>query len=505
MNREGAETYLRLLAEAKMRGALTHVADRPWRSPPDPGRMGIMLVAEALTAVGALATETVDDILADFDLAVSVRQLHHEPGPGPATPGPISTIPPGIMPPWSGRVAAMARWAGQAHVRRSRPPTRAEPANPEPPGRSGADRFVPVGLTVPVLDGDIGGDLCLMSFAQTGSGARFIAVWGICRSPAEVGLGLPYSSLITSEQLTVTDNRGTRYELDFRPGGSLEHVSEIGLRPAPPDDIRWLDVATPLSPPVRLDLDPDDAAADDEPQAGEAAETGLSPGEHLLMMLAERLLTVVPECLYRWRPGVAPGPEQAMAAELGDIVAALAAADVLSPASPVPARIAALCAGLGIEEHGIAAPPVHDLPERWLSLLAHYGRRKPDTAPVRDGYAAAAAALPERDGIGLAVAGLHNSEGNTWLHVLTRGRTPENLPGLLGLRRDFPLSVWLRDSGGRWHVAQPTGWHRTNCEGPVRLRLMPPLPRSTAWVEVLTAGQSGEVRARLPLSWGYPR
>ena len=46
MNREGAETYLRLLAEAKMRGALAHVADRSWRSPPGGGRMGIMLVAE---------------------------------------------------------------------------------------------------------------------------------------------------------------------------------------------------------------------------------------------------------------------------------------------------------------------------------------------------------------------------------------------------------------------------------------------------------------------------
>jgi hypothetical protein len=504
MDREGAETNLRLLAEAKMRGVLARAADRPWHPAPGGGRMGIMLVAEALTSVGALDAETVDDILADFDLAVSVRHLHDEPGPG-LVAGQIGTIPPGVVPPGAMRAAAVARWGGRAPMRRSRPPAGAKPGTPERPGRAGADRFVPVGVTVPVHDGDIGGDLCLMSFARTGSGARFLAVWGICRSPAEVGMGLPHSSLITAGQLTVTDDRGTRYELDFRPGGSLEHVSEIGLRPAPPDDIRWLDVATPLSPPVRLDLGSGGPAAEEEPQAGAGGETGLSPGELLLMMLADRLLTVVPAYLYRWRPGVAPGAEQAMAAELGDIVAALAAAGALSPASPVPARIAALCASLGIEEHGLTAPPAHDLPERWLSLLAHYGRRKPDTAPVRDGYAAVAAALPERDGLGLAVAGLHNSEGNTWLHVLTRGRTPESLPGLLGLRRDFPLSVWLRDSGGRWHVTQPTGWHRAGCEGPVRLRVMPPLPRSTASVEVLAAGRSGEARARLPLRWGYPR
>ena len=508
MDREGAETYLRLLAEAKMRGALARVADRPWHSPPGGGRMGIMLVAEALTAVGALGTETVDDILADFDLAVSVRQLHDQPGAGP---GMARSMPYRIAPPGTMHAAAVARWAAQVQARRSGPAVRAgrlvlaEPANPEPSVASGADRFAPVGLTVPFYDEGISGDMYLMSFVQTSAGARFITVWGINSTPAELGSGALFPSLIPLDLLTVTDDRGTRYELDFRPGSGLEHASEIGLRPAPPGDVRWLDVAAPLSPPVRLDLDPktaDDPAAGDQPQAGQAE---LSPGEHLLLMLADRLLTVVPECLHRWRPPAAPGPEQAMAAGLGDIVAALEAAGALSPLSPVPAWLAALCACLGLGEHRIAAPPAPDLPEHWLSLLAHYERRKPDTAPVRDGYAGAAADLAELDGIGLAVLGLHNTEGNSSLHLLARGRTPESLPGKLGLRRDFPFSVWIRDSGGRWHVAQPAGWHRPGCESPLRLRLVPPLPRSTAWIEVLATGQSGEVRARLPLRWGYPR
>jgi len=105
MNREGAETYLRLLAGAKMRGALAHVADRPRRSPPGGGRMGIMLVAEALTAVGALGTETVDDILADFDLALGVRQLHDQPGAGP---GMARSMPYRIAPPGTMHAAAVA-------------------------------------------------------------------------------------------------------------------------------------------------------------------------------------------------------------------------------------------------------------------------------------------------------------------------------------------------------------------------------------------------------------
>jgi hypothetical protein len=196
-----------------------------------------------------------------------------------------------------------------------------------------------------------------------------------------------------------------------------------------------------------------------------------------------------------------------MTAALGDIIAGLEAADVLSPLSLVPARLAALCASLRISGHGIAAAPADDLPEPWLSLLAHYQRRKPDLAPVRDGYAGVAAVLPELDGVRLALLGLLNSEGSSSLHVLACGMTAEGQPGPLGVDLDFPLSIWLRDSGGRWHAARPAGWHRTgpgNRECAVRLRLVPPLGRSTPWIEVVAGGRSAEVRTRLPLRWGYP-
>ena len=67
MNREGAETFLRLVAEAEMRGQLA--------------RSKVMVAGQALTAVGALDIGTVEDILADFDLAVSVRQLYEKSRP----------------------------------------------------------------------------------------------------------------------------------------------------------------------------------------------------------------------------------------------------------------------------------------------------------------------------------------------------------------------------------------------------------------------------------------
>jgi hypothetical protein len=33
------------------------------------------------------------------------------------------------------------------------------------------------------------------------------------------------------------------------------------------------------------------------------------------------------------------------------------------------------------------------------------------------------------------------------------------------------------------------------------LEIVPPLDRGTAWIDVVTAGQSAEVRATLPLRW----
>ena len=418
MNREGAETYLRLLGEAEMRGLLTAAQRSLWAASPAGGRAKLMVVGQALAAVGALHPQTADDILADFDLAASVRLLHEQtsqgPGRGAAGAPPVGSLPAGALPARTIQAAAVARWAAQIQFGHSGSLTRArrlartwpagsagppDPEDPEHPDhgpdQAGADRFVPVGLTIPFHDEGISGELHLMSFAHTGSGARFIAAWGMRTPSLQHPMGLPHPDLIPFELFTVTDDRGARYDLDFTPGSGPEWTCEISLRPAPPDDIRWLDVAAPLSPAVRVELTAGNGPAADELTVSEAK---LSPGEHLLIMLAEHLLTVAPEFsrnLRRQLAAVSPGPLQAMTAALGDIIAGLEAADVLSPLSLVPGRLAALCASLRIGGHGIAAAPADDLPEPWLSLLAHYQRRKPDVAPVRDGYAGVAAVLPE--------------------------------------------------------------------------------------------------------------
>jgi hypothetical protein len=502
MNREGAETYLRLLAEAELRGPMVPARRQPWAVPtrrqswPGPGGSTARLaaVAQALIAVRALDHETAEDILADFDLAVSLRQRADRPTSGRvgapvSRPGRLMFTPPGMLA-RRGRLAALtAREAARS---------------PQPePGPHGPDRLVPVGLTVPYRDEDLSGEMFLMAFAHTAAGARFTMVWQT-HGVSDPDRGPIHPGILPFERFTVTDNRGGRYQLNFASSGGPEWAGDVSLRPEPPDDIGWLDISAPDGPVVRVGLDPGAAqsAGGAEPPV---SETKLSPGEHLLVMLAERLLTVAPEFPHDLRmqlAAISPGPLHTMATGMGDVIAALEAADVLSPLSPVPGRLAAVCAGMRISGHGITAPPAQDLPEPWLSLLAHYQRRKPDTAPVHDGYAAVAAALPELDGIRLALLGLLNTDGGSWLQVLARGLVPETPRGPFGIDSYFPLSVWIRDSGGRWHACRPSGWHRGNGEYVLKLQLVPPLSRSTAWIEVLAAGPSAQVRVQLPLRWG---
>jgi hypothetical protein len=516
LNREGAETFLRLLAETAMRDQLAPDPP-PWAGGPGAGWVRVNVAGQALTAVGALDGATVEDVLADFELAVSLRRLH---GPGPggtghrraratmrAAPAARATVQlrsgrPGPAPAWPAPgTRLVGGWPPEGPG--SPGPAALPPPDPDP-DQGAADRFVPIGLTVPFHRDGLSGELYLMSFARTGAGARLIVLWGQPALSPERELGLQQAEPLPVGLFTVTDDHGAVYELDFTHAGGAELTSQVNLRPAPPDGIRWLEVAAPPGPAVRVNLDPASAPPGGAPEVSPA---DLSAGEQLLIMLAEQLLMLAarfPLARQLELPAIAPGVMDTMGTGLGDIIAGLEAVEVLSPSSPVPARLAALCASLRVGGHEITAVPADHLPEPWLSLLAYYQRRKPDTTQVRDGFAAVTAALPELDGIRLVLVGLHNTQGTTVLHVLARGVRREERLGPHGINLDFPLSFWLRDDGGRWHAAHPAGWRPADPEHSIGLVLVPPLPRSTAWVEVLAGGRSGEVRVRLPLRWGSP-
>jgi len=443
MDRERAETHLRLLAEAEPRRALKMPAGSI------PGRWysaRLALVAQALAAVGAVGADVAAEIQADVVLAVASRhRLDARLGPGP------------------GRIRSAPRRASW--------------------------RVVPVGQVIKIQTDDLRRDLLLVAYVQSAGGARFIVTEWPFR---------PFA-------FTAADDRGVSYQISWR--GEMA-PRELQLRPDPPHLIRWLDLATAAGEPaIRIDLDPQIPVPDVT-----VTRNAHSPGELLLDVIAARILTAAARFSQDDNPGqlAAASPElRALGDGPGHIVAALHAAGMLPPDSPVPGQLAGLCARLGIDGHGITAPPAGDLPERWQSMLTPPSRKpQPPSGPGI--LATTVAELPELDGAKIAIAGLHHGERGTIMHLLATGVTPEgDWPYATGVG---PLLVlWIRDSDGRWHatrpdsVVSPWGVNGANPWTDARmvtvwLRIIPPLDRGTAWIEISAAGRSAQVRATLPLS-----
>jgi hypothetical protein len=99
--------------------------------------------------------------------------------------------------------------------------------------------------------------------------------------------------------------------------------------------------------------------------------------------------------------------------------------------------------------------------------------RKPDPPPAWDGFAAVAATLPELNGTRLALLGVLSLGSRTVLYLRASGQG-EAEPA----DQDIPLSIWARDSDGRWHAADLEHWSRDGREHVLTLYLVPPLPRS---------------------------
>jgi hypothetical protein len=434
MDREGAETYLRLLAEAELRRATTiAAASLPgrWRS------TRLELAAQALSAVGAVGADVADEIQADIGLAVGGRYRLSIDRPGRPRSGP----------------RPQRAWY----------------------------RVVPVGQVIKVGEDDMGAELLVVAYAQSAGGARLIVV------------GRPFA------RFAAADDQGVSYQITWSGGHT---ASELVLRPDPSHQIRWLDFTGAAESATRINLGSRLPGPDVI-----VTPTAHSPGELLLDVIAARILRSV---AYRSRD--TPGPPTASAdlrAYIGDgpghVVDALHAADVLPPDSRVPGQLAGLCARLGIDGHGIGAPPDGDLPERWHSMLTPPRRREPQTPFAPGILAATVAELPEPDGARLAIVGLthglHLGEPRTIMHLLAGGVTLED--DWKFARGVTPLPVlWIRDSDGRWHTTRTDGVSAWRDSGVVTvwLEIVPPLDYGTAWIEISAAGPSAQARVTLPLS-----
>jgi hypothetical protein len=473
MNRERAETYLRQLGEAELRRVRRLPAAR---IPGQQNTARLALVAQALVAVGALDAGTADQIRADLELAVAVRQPGQENQASPGQRG----LPPD----------ARMRLARLMHSSLGRAGTVALPVSglstghTRPAPHRASWRVVPVGQVIPIRDDDVRRELLLVAYLQSADGARFTMA------------GWPF------RPFTAVDDHGASYQIGFRGGHA---AAELVLRPGPPHHIRWLDLITaPGEPATRIDLDPQIPAPDVT-----MTRNAHSPGELLLDVIAARILCSgpsVPQDDLEHPPADAADLRAFIGDGPGEIVAALHASGALPPASSVPGQLAGLCTRIGIPGHGITAPAA-DLPEPWHSMLTR-PRRLPQAGP---GIAAATKAeLPELDGthitiLGLhhsTIVGLHNSATQTIVHMLVSGVTREDDWTYGRVVRPLP-ALWVRDSSGRWHATRTNGTGLSGNSGEVILwlEIVPPLDSGTLWIDVVATGRSAEVRVRLPLCW----
>jgi Sigma-70, region 4 len=353
-------------------------------------------VAPVLTAVRALDREVADLILDDFALALGTRRAgtagQQGPDPPSLLPSSAAHLPLGMLMRSRPSAASRRAAAGSSTTAAAGVPVPAR--SPAAPGR-----VILLGQMIPVRGDDVSGEMYLLSYAQTASGARLTV---ITRARGEfVPPGIEHGGMYRPvavfpvHQFSVRDDHGTSYRMGFRGRRGRrpdELAGEITLDPGPPSGIGWLELTTvPGGPAVRIDLSQGNGPPDG---AGVTVrEAGTSPGEHLLHQMATRLLLLALAFPHeiRLHPAVPrPEPFSCVADGLGDVIAALQACGAMSALSLVPGQLAALCASLDVSGHGIPARPAGQLPEPWLSMLAHYRHRKPEQALGRDGCAAAA-------------------------------------------------------------------------------------------------------------------
>lgn len=274
------------------------------------------------------------------------------------------------------------------------------------------------------------------------------------------------------------DNHGGSYGWSLTSGGGGEEwTGGLEMHPAPRPGVLWLDLTfVPDTPPVRINLDqvvPSEPAIEPLPRS----------------QLADRYLDRVAEQLFTRRP--------LAETEWCDGAAALLGAGLITPENPALARLVTLARRRGASvPSNLADRPDAELPERWLSVLDANGAEDGPT-----GITVAAAVLPELDGSRWVIAGLRSNPDSAELHVLGWGGGDQRSfhPHLDWTPDTF--TWWARDSTGRWHVASMEGGSWDDEHSDLRLRVTPPLHPAAASIDVILTGKTGRVTATLPLDW----
>lgn len=455
---EAAETYLRLLAETELRQAVR--SGLYWH-----GKYlgSLRHTAAALATVAAIDGRVADAIVNDMDAALALRNPS---GPAGVTAHRIHSMP--VMPSVPLPAAAPPPTAGQL------------PATP-----AGQFRAVPAGQMFRLHDEDAPANLWVLGVVRTPD-STWCAVGAMVRGhspPMRYGLRVP--------RLRALDDRGGQYGVHFSGySGQPMAGGWLSTHPAVPDDVRWIEFYGHLDTPrLRLVL----AAGPTPAQVTVDPADPAGPGERLLDAIATDMLTY--------------GTNVQLGYSLDAIVAALAAAHALPPGTLAPSRLAAVCqralldAGPGLVTALEAGElPAVELPEPWTSVLAYSVRRhKP---AVKPGVAPLAVVLPELDGIRFVLAGLQSGADHSLLSAVARGLPQDDHGRRLGFQWSQWFPWWIRDSAGRWHVAQVSGYDLAGQElATLHLRVIPPLPRSVTRLDVVIAGRTARITATVPVVW----
>ena len=268
MNRERAETYLRVLAEAELRRA----AAQPGGNAPRAGYGArVKKVAQVLAVVDALDERVAEQILDEFELALGARQAGQI---GPVLGSFMQRAAERTRTRWvrarpaaAGMSAAARSGAGMAAARASTP--------------------VPLGQIIRAGGADARSEVYLLSYARVASGPQF-SVFARTRHPS--GRWEPSGPRLF-DPFTATDDGGTSYQVIIRDIGSPVLGWTLMVCSGPVHDPRWLDLATATGagPAARIVLRP--AAGQARPPGatdGTIRQTASSPGEHLLTTIAAR-------------------------------------------------------------------------------------------------------------------------------------------------------------------------------------------------------------------------
>jgi hypothetical protein len=498
-----AETYLRLLAEAALR-ASAHKP--PGVASSLDGAARAHRAADILVDAGVLDDARAEEILLMLSAALHVRGHRGWQAPG------------------GGRVMRI----GAITAPGSRAPQPGTAAQRHHPWRVSHD-----------FPGQVRGSK-LMALIVTGD--RMIAPATLAFPPSA---GLTDLAAPSFADLEASDDTSASYQVSFTHGAwaGSTWTGTVLLRPPPSPRARLLTITGPNGPVLRAQLSPDPPAR--EPRAA-VAPLAESPGERLLIRRAEAMLGALalpgapgwhidpagpglrrpggPQVMRVVTPGFpgtlppspvtpAAGPSPLALAYsvteergpgLEEVIAVLEGARVLSPLSPVPARVAALSMALGgtalggTALGGPASRQAGKLPSRWHEVLAYYGRR--GHRQPSSGTGSIGATLPEVDGALFAVAGVHAGRTGTVLHVIGRGFIPGPR-----VRQDMRFSWWARDEDGSWHLAIAQAWHPANEDVTVRLILLPPLspggPGSTSTLTLEITGPASQLTADLTVRW----